>query len=81
MRNTQLLIGFLVVVSMLHMIGCGTSPETRFYVLEIDGWCKDMDRFTKDGQTVAPMPSAGKDPAIPEKLHEEYNTRYVSSSG
>jgi hypothetical protein len=54
---------------------------TRIYVLEVDGWCKDMDRFTKDGQTVAPMPSAGKDPAIPEKLHEKYNTRYVSSSG
>ena len=54
---------------------------TRVYVLEIDGWCKDMDRFTKDGHTVAPMPSAGKDPSIPRQLHEEYNTRYVTSAG
>jgi Tfp pilus assembly protein PilF len=54
---------------------------TRVYVLEIDGWCKDMDRFTKDGHAVAPMPSAGKDPSIPERLHEEFNTRFVSSSG
>jgi len=54
---------------------------TRVFIFEIDGWCKDMDRFTKDGATVAPMPSAGKDPSIPERLHEEYNTRYVTSSG
>jgi hypothetical protein len=54
---------------------------TRVFILEIDGWCKDMDRFTKDGATVAPLPSAGKDPSVPERLHEEYNTRYVSSSG
>jgi tetratricopeptide (TPR) repeat protein len=54
---------------------------TRAYVLEVDGWCKDMDRFTKDGFTVTPMPSAGKDPSIPEKLHAKYNTRYVTSSG
>jgi tetratricopeptide (TPR) repeat protein len=54
---------------------------SRVYVLEVDGWCKDMDRFTKDGATVAPLPSAGKDPSIPERLHEKYNTRYVTSSG
>jgi tetratricopeptide (TPR) repeat protein len=54
---------------------------TRIYVLEADGWCKDMDRFTRDGSTVAPLPSAGKDPSIPDRLHEKYNTRYVSSSG
>jgi tetratricopeptide (TPR) repeat protein len=54
---------------------------TRVYVFEVDGWCKDMDRFTRDGATVAPLPSAGKDPSIPERLHEKYNTRYVTSSG
>ena len=54
---------------------------TRVYVFETDGWCKDMDRFTKDGSTVAPLPSAGKDPSIPDRLHEKYNTRYVSSAG
>jgi tetratricopeptide (TPR) repeat protein len=54
---------------------------TRVYVFEADGWCKDMDRFTRDGSTVAPLPSAGRDPSIPDRLHEEYNTRYVTSSG
>jgi hypothetical protein len=54
---------------------------TRVWVLEVDGWCKDMDRFTKDGSTVAPLPAAGKDPSVPERLHEKYNTRWVSSSG
>jgi hypothetical protein len=54
---------------------------TRVFILEIDGWCKDMDRFTKDGATVAPLPTAGRDPSVPERLHEEYNTRYVTSSG
>ena len=48
---------------------------TRVYVLEVDGWCKDKDRFTKDGATVAQMPSAGKDPSNPKRLHEEYITR------
>jgi Tfp pilus assembly protein PilF len=54
---------------------------TRVFVLEVDGWCKDMDRFTKDGATVGPLPSAGRDSSVPDRLHEEYNTRYVSSSG
>jgi hypothetical protein len=54
---------------------------TRVYVLEVDGWCKDMDRFTRDGSTVAPVPSAGRNPTVPERFHAKYNTRYVSSSG
>ena len=54
---------------------------TRVFVFEVDGWCKDMDRFTKDGATVGPLPSAGRDPSVPERLHGEYNTRFVSSSG
>jgi hypothetical protein len=40
-----------------------------------------MDRFTLDGNTVAPIPSTGKDPSIPERLHAEFNTRYVTSNG
>jgi tetratricopeptide (TPR) repeat protein len=54
---------------------------TRFYVFEADGWCKDMDLFTRDGATVAPIPSAGKDLLIPKRLHAKYNTRYVTSAG
>ncbi|MFM7133745.1 MAG: hypothetical protein ACKO0W_05455, partial [Planctomycetota bacterium] len=29
---------------------------TRRYILESRGWCKDMDLFTRDGETVAPLP-------------------------
>ena len=29
---------------------------TRRYILEVNGWCKDMDLFTRDGETIAPLP-------------------------
>jgi hypothetical protein len=29
---------------------------TRRYVLDARGWCKDMDRYTRDGDTVEPPP-------------------------
>ena len=29
---------------------------TRRLVLESNGWCKDMDLFTHEGETVGPMP-------------------------
>jgi hypothetical protein len=57
---------------------------TRRFVLETRGWCKDMDLFTKDGETVGPLPSLppGAGPDRPsskrERLHEQYNTRYES---
>jgi hypothetical protein len=40
-----------------------------------------MDRFTLDGNTVAPIPFAGRDPSIPRRLHAKFNTRYVTSNG
>jgi hypothetical protein len=57
-----------------------TAPEgwLRIYVLESDGWCKDMDLYTKDGDTVEPLPSTGLDPSVPARLHAAYNTRYLS---
>lgn len=53
-------------------------PEgwTRRHVLRTHGWAKDMDLFTKDGETVGPMPQTGR-PAQPrDALHARYNTRY-----
>lgn len=47
-------------------------------VLEIQGWCKDMDLFTKDGDTLGPLPKAGHPPAARTLLHARYNTRYQS---
>ena len=42
------------------------SGTTRRFVLEVRGWCKDMDLFTKDGETIEPLPGAR--PAATEKL-------------
>ncbi len=32
------------------------AGATRRYILEVNGWCKDMDLFTRDGETIAPLP-------------------------
>ena len=51
---------------------------TRRFVLEARGWCKDMDLFTKDGETIEPLPTSGKSSPNRHSLHERYNTRYES---
>lgn len=50
----------------------------RYFVLETRGWAKDMDLYTRDGETVGPLPSTGKPEAVRDQLHERYNTRYQS---
>ena len=47
---------------------------TRRVVLDAKGWCKDMDLYTQDGETVAPLP--GVDSAERRALHGAFNTRY-----
>lgn len=49
---------------------------TRRFVLRARGWCKDMDLYTKDGDTVEPLP--GRTTPARARLHAEYNTRYES---
>jgi hypothetical protein len=51
---------------------------SRRFVLETDGWCKDMDLYTRDGETVAPIPARGTPSAARDALHRRYNTRYRS---
>jgi hypothetical protein len=51
---------------------------TRRYVLETRGWAKDMDLFTRDGETVAPLPTRGAPGARREALHARYLTRYLA---
>ena len=53
---------------------------TRRFVLEARGWCKDMDLYTKDGETVAPLPASEppRDPTMRDELHRRFNTRYES---
>ena len=52
---------------------------TRAFVLDLNGWCKDMDFLTGDGATVAPLPMRDTS-SVPSPdravLHERFNTRY-----
>ena len=50
----------------------------RYFVLETHGWTKDMDLYTKDGETVGPLPSTGKPGEARQVLHARYNTRYLA---
>jgi len=52
------------------------SGWTRRFVLEARGWCKDMDLYTKDGDTVEPLPGT-RGPAA-ARLQQRYTTRYES---
>jgi len=49
---------------------------TRRFVLEARGWCKDMDLYTKDGDTVEPLPGVRN--AAAERLQRQHTTRYQS---
>lgn len=49
---------------------------TRRLVLRARGWCKDMDLYTRDGDSVAPLP--GEDTAARTRLHHAFNTRFES---
>lgn len=51
---------------------------SRQYVLETNGWAKDMDLYTRDGDTLGPLPGSGKPAAPRERLHDRYNTRYLA---
>ncbi len=49
---------------------------SRRLVLETRGWTKDMDLFTKDGETLQPLPSAGRRSAEAAALLARYNVRF-----
>ncbi len=54
---------------------------SRWSVLRTTGWCKDMDMFTKDGETVGPLPvraASGEAHPARARLHPKYQTRYRS---
>jgi len=42
------------------------------------GWAKDMDLYTRDGDSIEPLPTAGKHRAERERLHARYNNRFAS---
>jgi hypothetical protein len=53
---------------------------TRRFVLEARGWCKDMDLYTKDGETLEPLPMGESEQHATDReaLHQRFNTRYES---
>nr|VFK24329.1 MAG: Tetratricopeptide (TPR) repeat [Candidatus Kentron sp. MB]VFK34295.1 MAG: Tetratricopeptide (TPR) repeat [Candidatus Kentron sp. MB]VFK76635.1 MAG: Tetratricopeptide (TPR) repeat [Candidatus Kentron sp. MB] len=67
----------------------------RYLVLETQGWTKDRDLFTKDGETVGPLPTigpaigpnsgpgsgsvSGKPSTQQTRLHTRYLTRHVGT--
>ena len=44
------------------------AGSTRWYVLDLHGWCKDMDLFTRDGWTVAPIPGLDAGRSLPKEI-------------
>jgi tetratricopeptide (TPR) repeat protein len=51
---------------------------TRRFVLETRGFAKDMDLYTRDGNTVGPLPSTGMNAGIRDRLHQRFNTRFAA---
>ena len=59
---------------VLHPPSQGLS---RHFVLDFRGWAKDMDLYTKDGETVTPLPvPAYADDIRRKNLHSKYNVRF-----
>jgi len=55
---------------------------SRRLVLRTRGWCKDMDLYTRTGETIEPMPGEERaeegNRARARELHERFNTRFQS---
>jgi len=49
---------------------------SRRWVLETNGWAKDMDLYTRDGDTVAPLPVLDHEGTGRAALHARYNSRF-----
>jgi len=46
---------------------------TRRYVLDARGWAKDMDFYTRDGDTLGPLPTARSASRVRDELHARLN--------
>ena len=50
----------------------------RTWVLDVNGWCKDMDRYTGQGVELSPMPTRnGTMSAEARALQQQFNTRFA----
>ena len=52
--------------------------RTRSYVLELNGWAKDKDLYTRDGDTIGPLPvrDESSDTTARDELHDRFNQRF-----
>ena len=57
----------------------------RYYAARFHGWAKDMDPYTRDGQTVGPLPvlddATERQIARRDELHRRYNVRFQAGAG
>ena len=86
-RRTDDAVAIIGPGEEVHLSFSATLPElpsgwTRRFVLETNGWCKDSDLFTKDGETIEPLPLREVDTSRKHEqrheLHAKFNTRYRS---
>ncbi len=52
---------------------------SRTFVLDLNGWCKDMDLLTGNGERVDPLPLRDPESSLSPRrdaLHSKFNTRY-----
>jgi hypothetical protein len=52
------------------------DENNRYFILKFNGWAKDMDILTKDGQTLEPIPFNGQLTDKTKILNNKYNTRF-----
>jgi hypothetical protein len=48
----------------------------RRFVLRSSGWCKDMDLYTRTGDSLEPIPSRDPDPTSRDQARDQRRTRY-----
>jgi tetratricopeptide (TPR) repeat protein len=48
---------------------------SRRFVLEANGWAKDMDLYTRDRDTLGPLPVSGRSAEMRDRLNRRYNQR------
>jgi len=53
-----------------------TARASLVFVLALEGWCKDMDRYTGDGATLGPLPTQDGAESVRDALHRAFNTRW-----
>lgn len=76
--NAVVIFGPGEAVTLDYDVPAAAVPDgwTRHLVLEARGWCKDMDLYTLDGDTIEPLP--GRDTDARARLHRRFNTRYAA---